>query len=274
MKKLLLLATLLTLSGLSIAEEAMPRQLVVTQKKDVQIYSTTDLPEGTVRHLGPIVFHRTDDKNTLNQSMTNSVGQALNGPVFRTVPSIWWDKAFDGEGKGLGDTGVSSQVIFQGDWNSFVQKNLENTESSGKEIDGRGVLTIATQTIMLGLSLLAGAPVTTVANAGLTGTYGSFTKDDAKWFKSVQLDPDTLKSPPKHVVITKTCMNRRGQDMTCVQTIALIKSEQVDQARSAIAENIAASLTQLVQPDPGLTAESEAKAKHLNELLDSARSAT
>lgn len=267
-----LLAALLSLSGIAQADDAVVcRPLVATQKKDIQVWTSTDLPDGTKHNLGPIVFHRTDDKNALSQSMTNSVGQALNGPVFRTVPTIWWDKAFDGEGKGLGDTGVSSQVIFQGDWNSFLQKNLENSESAGKEIDGRGILTMATQTLILGVSLLAGAPITSVANAGLTATYGSFTKEDTQWFKSIQLDPGTLKTPPKNVIVAKTCMNRRGQLMTCVQTLALIKGDDIERVKPIIAQNVAASLSQLVFPEPGLSPELEEKARHLNELLVAAK---
>lgn len=268
MKHRLLLALAgILLSSFSHADETITRTLAVTNQKNIQVYSTTDLPEGTARNLGPIVFHRTDDKSPSSQAMTNSIGQALNGPVFRTVPSIWWDKVFDGEGKGLGDTGVSSQVIFQGDWNSFLEKNRANAEKDGKELDGRGVMTAAVQTLMLGVSLLAGAPVTAVASAGLTGTYGSFTKEDARWFQSIQLNPDVLKNPPQNVLVTKSCMNRRGQDMTCVQTLALINSGNLDQARMVVANNVAEAFTKLIKPEPGLTPELEEKARHLNELL-------
>lgn len=270
-----LLAALLSLSGIVHADDAVVyRPLVTTQKKDIQVWTSTDLPEGSVRNLGPIVFHRTDFKDPLAQSMTNKIGQALNGPVFRTVPTIWWDKAFDGEGKGLGDTGVSSQVVFQGDWNSFLEKNRENAEKDGKEFDGRGVITAAVQTLMLGVSLLAGAQVTAVANAGLTGTYGSFSKEDARWFQSIQLNPDVLKNPPQNVLVIKSCMNRRGQDMTCVQTLALINAGNMDQARTVVASNVAEAFTKLIKPEPGLTPELEEKARHLNELLAAAVNST
>lgn len=272
MKNRLLLALAgILMSSLSQADDLVPRTLAITNQKNIQVYSTTELPEGTGRNLGPIVFHRTDFKDPLAQSMTNKVGQALNGPVFRTVPTIWWDKAFDGEGKGLGDTGVSSQVVFQGDWNSFLEKNRENAEKDGKEFDSRGVVTAAVQTLMLGLSLLAGAPVTAVANAGLTGTYGSFSKEDARWFQSIQLNPDILKNPPQNVLVTKSCMNRRGQDMTCVQTLALFNSGNLDQVHMVVATNVAEAFTKLIKPEPGLTPELEEKARHLNELLVAAK---
>lgn len=265
---------LAVVSGLALADDSITyRPLVTTQKKDVQVWTSTDLPDGTKQNLGPIIFHRTDDKNRQSQIMTDSIGQALNGTKFRTVPTIWWDKAFDGEGKGLGDSAVYSQVIFQGDWNSFLEKNRENAESNGKEFDGRGTLTAAVQTLMLGVSLLAGAPVTAVANAGLTGTYGNFTKEDAQWFQTIQIDPAMVKAPPKYVVITKSNMNRRGKDMTWVRTIAFVYNDNLDAARLVMAQNIAESFTQLVQPEPGLTPELEEKARHLNDLLVAAKTA-
>lgn len=77
---------------------------------------------------------------------------------------------------------------------------------------------------MLGVSLLAGAPVTAVANAGLTGTYGTFSKEDAQWFQSIQIDPQWESNPPDSVAIIKTCVaSEKGRVKTCVWSLVMGK---------------------------------------------------
>ena len=214
----------MTFSLSTLAEDTDFRQISQMDTKNIRVVTMTNIPEGTVRQSGPILFYSTKSQWPLAESVDPILVSLMAGDGFTPFNIKGIAKEAQKQTKNLRWINVGSSVLFNGSWSDFLQKNQENSDKNGKDFDGRGLATAAVQTLMLGVSLLAGAPVTAVANAGLTGTYGTFSKEDTQWFQSIQIDPQWESNPPESVAIIKTCLaSEKGRVKTCVWSLVMGK---------------------------------------------------
>ncbi|MGV0999541.1 MAG: hypothetical protein ACOYBQ_09465 [Fluviibacter sp.] len=254
----------------AIAEENTFRQLVQSEDNGVRIVSGTNLPAGTVRQAAPIMVYN----STLQGPTVDMINPGLV-KSFQTGGYTMFDAKdvvndLQKEKRNLRLSSFYNKQIFYGTWEDFLKANVANAEKDGKEFDSRGFLTMATQTLVLGVSLLAGAPVTAVANAGLTGTYGTFSKEDTQWFQSIQVDPSWAANPPSKVLVVKTGVaTNQGKETSSTWTLVLL-NEKVNLGNKAVAQSVANSIqsavNQIVKINGAITPEETQILSNLNGL--------
>lgn len=236
----LIIGLLLVASSFSvIAEESAFRQLGQSEVNGVRIVSGTNLPAGTVRQAAPIMVYNSSPVgpviDVINPNLVKSF--AADGYSMFDAKDIVND--LQKEKKNLRLSSFYNKQIFYGTWEDFLKANAANAEKDGKEFDSRGFLTMATQTLMLGVSLLAGVPVTAVANAGLTGTYGTFSKEDTQWFQAIQVDPGWVASPPSKALVVKTSVTtNQGKETSSVWTLVML-NDKVSMGNKAVSQSVA-----------------------------------
>lgn len=263
--KLIIGLLLLATSFGTMAEEGSFRQLVESENNGVRIVSGTNLPAGTVRQAAPIMVYN----STLQGPTVDMINPVLvksfqaDGYTMFDAKDIVND--LQKEKKSLRLSSFYNKHIFFGTWDDFLKANASNAEKDGKQFDSRGFLTMATQTLVLGVSLLAGAPVTAVANAGLTGTYGTFSKEDTQWFQSIQVDPSWAANPPSKVLVVKTGVTtNQGKDTSNVWTLVMF-SDKINLGNKAVSQfvgnGIHNAINQVIKISGSVTTEE-------NQILD------
>lgn len=230
----------------ALAEENAFRLLGQSDMNGVRIVSGTNLPSNVVRQGAPIMVYNSSPVgpviDTINPNLVKSF--AADGYTMFDAKDIVND--LQKEKKNLRLSSFYNKQIFYGTWDDFLKANAANAEKDGKEFDGRGVVTAAVQTLMLGVSLLAGAPVTAVANAGLTGTYGTFSKEDTQWFQSIQVDPSWTTNPPAKVLVVKTGVTtNQGKETSTVWTLVML-DDKASLGNKVVSQSVANSIQKAV----------------------------
>lgn len=222
-----------------IAEESAFRQLAQSEANGVRIVSGTSLPAGTVRQASPIMVYNSSLQGPTVDMINPGLAKAFQEDGYTIFDAKDIVNDLQKEKKNLRLSSFYNKQIFFGTWDEFLAANAANAEKDGKEFDGRGVVTAVAQTLMLGVSLLAGAPVTAVANAGLTGTYGTFSKEDTQWFQSIQVDPSWAANPPSKVLVVKTGVTtNQGKETSNVWTLVMF-NDKTNLGNKAVSQSLA-----------------------------------
>lgn len=253
------------------AEEGSFRQLSQFEANGIRMVSGTNLSTGAVRQTAPIMVYN----STLQGSAIDMINPGLvksfqlDGYTMFDAKDIVND--LQKEKRNLRLSSFYNKQMFFGTWEEFLKANALNAEKDDKEFDSRGFLTMAAQTLMLGMSLLAGAPVTTVANAGLTGTYGTFSKEDTRWFQSIQVDPIWAANPPSKVLVVKTSVTtNQGKETSSIWTLVMF-SDKTSLGNKAVSQfvvdGIHSTVNQIAKINGSITPEEN----QILEMLSSLR---
>lgn len=243
----LLLLGLAVISFGVLAEDGVFRQLNQVEANGIRIVSGTNLPVGIVRQAAPIMVYNSTLQGPTVDMINPGLVKAFQADGYTMFDAKDIVSDLQKEKKNLRLSSFYNKQIFYGTWEDFLKANAANAEKDGKEFDGRGVVTAVAQTLMLGVSLLAGAPVTAVANAGLTGTYGTLSKEDTQWFQSIQVDPSWTANPPSKVLVVKTGVTtNQGKETTSAWTLVML-NDKASLGNKTVSQSVANSIQNAVK---------------------------
>lgn len=244
------------------------RTLQKTDGKLISYVSMTNSLPNQVQTLGPVLFVPVNTKSDASSRLSEEVAKQLVPQGFAYVRVSYFAK--EAREDVLGKSFMQSRILYVGTWDSFVALNKENADKDGKEFDPKGFIGTAGQVLVMGVALLAGVPITAVANTGLSSTYGNFSKEDTRWFQSIQIDPELLTTPPKNVIAIKTGADTYyNKDRVELWTLVLTNQdvEKQEYSLSPIAKEIAMNLSVLMKPKSPISDEDRAAIARIEERL-------
>lgn len=226
--KHVLVLWLAALSFGAIAEENTFRQLGQSEADGVRIVSGTNLPAGIVRQASPIMAYNSTFQGPAVDLIKPGLVKAFqeDGYTMLDIKGIVND--LQKEKKNLRVSSFYIKPIFLGTWDEFLAANAANADQKegGREFNPSGVMTTALNVLVFGVSLLAGAPVNSVAIAGMGANYGSFSKEEERWVQSIQVDPSWTATPPAKVLLLKTTVTtNQDKETSSVWTLVMFSDK-------------------------------------------------
>lgn len=255
------------------------RTLQKTDGKTISYISMTNALPGEVQTLGPVLFVPPNYASEASSKLSEEVAKQLGPQGFAYVRAKFFDK--EAKEDVLGKSGMQSRILYAGSWDEFVSMNNENAGKDGKEFDPKGFIGMAGQVLVMGVALLAGVPVTATTMYGMGAQYGNFSKEDTRWFQSIQIDPVLLAKPPKNVIAIKTeASTYYNKDRVELWTLLLTNkaveqqdlflsanSKDIDPLLPAMAKEISSNLSVLMKPKAPISAEDRAAMARIDERM-------
>lgn len=236
----LLLLGLAAISFGAIAEDGAFRQLNQSEASGVRIVSGTDLPIGIVRKAAPILVYNSTLQGSAVDMIRPGLVKAFQDDGYTMFDTKGIVNDMQQEIKNLRVTNFNNKQIFFGSWDEFLAANSTNTEKeSRREFNPSGLMTTTMNVLVLGVSLLAGAPVNSVVMAGMGINYGSFSKEDTRWVQSIRVDPSWTANPPAKVLVLKTdVITNQGKDTSNLWTLVML-SDKTNLGNKAVSQFVA-----------------------------------
>lgn len=277
-QKTLVVALMLLMVGCATTKppEQPTRTLQKTDGKGISYISMTNALPDQVQTLGPVLFVPPNAASEGSSRLSEEVAKQLAPQGFAYVRAKFYDK--EAKEDVLGKSGMQSRILYAGTWDEFVALNQENAQKDGKEFDPKGFIGMTGQVLVMGVALLAGVPVQATTMYGMGAHYGNFSKEDASWFQSIQINPELLAKPPKNVIAIKTGADTfYNKDRVALWTLVLtnknveqqdpVSAKVIDPFLPAIAKEIAANLSVLMKPKAPLSDEDRAAIARIEDRL-------
>lgn len=263
--------------------EQPTRILQKTDGNGISYISMTNALPDQLQMLGPVLFVPPNAVSEASSKLSEEVAKQLASQGFTYVRAKFYDK--EAKEDVLGKSGMQSRILYAGTWDGFVAMNQENAQKDGKEFDPKGFIGMAGQVLVMGVALLAGVPVQATTMYGMGAHYGNFSKEDASWFQSIQINPELLAKPPKNVIAIKTGADTYyNKDRVALWTLVLTNknveqqdpflppnAKEIGPFLPAIAKEIASNLSGLMKPKAPISDEDRAAIERIEERLKAKR---
>lgn len=259
--------------------EQPTRTLQKTDSEGISYVSMTNALPDQVQTLGPVLFVPPNAASEVSSMLSEEVAKQLVLQGFSYVRAKYNDK--EAKEDVLGKSGMQSRILYAGSWDEFVAMNNENAGKDGKEFDPKGFIGMAGQVLVMGVALLAGVPVQATTMYGMEARYGTFYKEDTRWFQSIQIDPALMAKPPKNVIAIKTGADTYyNKDRVALWTLVLTNKDveqqdpflppnakEIGPFLPAIAKEIASNLSGLMKPKAPISDEDRAAIARIEDRL-------